>query len=846
MSSRNYLIVSMFFGVATFASVIGVATPLFAQTGRSTGSVVVPLRVVDAESPLVRGQEEVGRKPPSLADRFKKILTNLTREKDGESPDATARERDLSRESNQRSQAIPVAPPKPPTPHDVREAVNSQDVVVEKRTPPPGPSALKVADPPAPAPRRHQDAEVGGSPNTSSLHQRLEEIRNEVFTVEQRTKATPPVPPPIASPVPPPLQPEKPQDVAPRPRPTLSDVFPDRPVSPTLVQETVNDGEKNPSTVRNFTQIAMGNKAIEPEVDPLPPPKSSQNSLSAIYVPPKSPDPLWTSNPHSRPMGSQQGSTAEMQDPSTNPRLEIGPQERTTTGFAVDREKITGPMIELETIAASKAIVGQEAAYQIRVINRGGAPAERVVLTVEVPNWIDMLQPDISAGTTSITSREPNSDIQEFVWKIAKVDAKTEEQIVLHLIPRQPKTVDLKIRYDFHKPQVAAKFVVLQPIIEMELQGPREVMWGSKVSYKLIVRNSGNGDAENIKLELLQTGSDMKSCELPLLEAGKEQVIDVDVWTGKQEHVDINIQATGPYDLTATAVKRVLVLRPELSIHVEAPEMLFVGNPAEYTVRVQNTGNAPAKNVELAATIPLGTRYISNTAGGRPTPQNQVLWNIDTIPSGGEFVATIVCEMKREGNCKLEVTANDKSGLQANGIGSVNVEAIADLKMQLENPQGPVEVGQEAVFVISITNRGTKTAEDVEVIAAFARGLEPFAVEGANGTMSDGQVIFDKIPTISAGQTVTLKVKGKADRPGNHRIRAELICQGINAHLVNEQQATFFQKQRNTTSFMVDSPGADGVSDQPATPHSLQKSTASQPLQEEAATAERPTLAPLR
>lgn len=472
---------------------------------------------------------------------------------------------------------------------------------------------------------------------------------------------------------------------------------------------------------------------------------------------------------------------------------------------ATHKEKalLISPLIEVETEGSSRVVVGQESTYRVRVRNRGGAAAEQVTLTVEVPNWIEILPPDVSTGTTSIVPKGEKQESRDFVWKISRVDAMAEEQLVLHLVPQERKTVDLRIRYDFYRPSAIQTMVVQEPVLEMDLQGPDEVLWGTKVGYKLLVRNTGNGDAEKVKLELLQTGSDMKSCDLSVLKAGEEQIIDVDVWTGKQEHIDINILATGAYDLTEKVFKRVVVLRPKVTVQVESAEMQFVDSPAEFSITVQNEGTAPASNVELTAAIPLGARYVSNTGGGQATPQNQVVWSIPAIPVGEKFSATVVCEPKREGVCKLDASISDKNGLIASCSGAFNAEAIADLKMQVENPTGPIEVGQEAVFTINVSNRGTKTAEDVEVIAAFARGLDPFAIEGGNGTMNDGQVVFDKIPSISAGQTVTLKVKGKADKPGNHRMRTEVICPGVNTHLIFEQATYFYQKSKGKNSSVV-------------------------------------------
>lgn len=496
------------------------------------------------------------------------------------------------------------------------------------------------------------------------------------------------------------------------------------------------------------------------------------------------------------------------------------------------REKalLVSPLIEVETEGDSRIIVGQESTYRIRLRNRGGAHADQVVLTVDVPNWIDILPPDVSTGTTSIVPKGANKDSRDFVWKISRVDAMSEEQIVLHLVPLERKTVDLRIKYDFHRSTAVARIEVQEPIIKMELQGPDEVLCGTKVGYKLLVKNIGNGDAEKLNLELLQTGSDMKSCPLPLLQAGEEQEIDVDVWTGKQDHIDINILATGAYDLTASVSKRVSVLKPDVSVSVESAETLFVDSPAEFHVIVRNDGTAAADNLELAATIPLGARYVSSDPGGRATPQNQVFWTISRIDSGEEFATTIICEPKREGLCKLDVLVNDANGLLASCTGTINAEAIADLRMEIENPNGPIEVGNEAVFTINVVNRGTKTAEDVEVVAAFSRGLEPYAIEGGNGTMSDGQVIFDKIPTISAGQTITLKVKGKAESAGNHRMRTEVICNAVNTHLIYEQMTYFYQKYKNRNSTVADSRTNDKTTSVPIPLHPGHGEIEPQPL----------------
>ncbi len=873
MSCQKYWIVVALLGICAFVSTTSAQTTL--STKDAKGLLVLPFQAVDADSSLIRGQHEEGeKKAPNFFDRMKKTISNWAKDKDeydeyGSNGSPQDKVQGSGKNGTAQAQAIPMTPPKPVTTDDIRRSIDQPESTSVRRTSPPLRSTEPVRENSIPAkerdivivPQTEQATETAGAANSDTIYGRMAKIREQVFVdgasdsaptpaVASRQQTTPPAYTPRSVP-------QEPVVVSPSP-------VERRPLSngPTYLHESASrDSVAAPSTdtLKRFqptsisyqnppSSAASGNPWESNDVASVAAPSvvatEEMKPLSGVDVGrTASNNSAWWNNDDRSLSGNRNARPQRPQE--TVHRMEVGPGDEETSSnhrsFTDEREAFpASPLIELDTLGASKVIVGQEATYQIRVLNRGGAAAEQVVLTVEIPNWIDVLPPDVSVGTTSIVSRGPNSDVRDFVWKIAKVESRSEERIVMHLVPKQRQTVDLKIKYDFHKPLKVAKIIVQEPTLEMELQGPGEVLWGSKVNYKLMVRNTGNGDAENVKLELLQTGSDMKSCEIPLLKAGEEQMIDVDVWTGKQDHVDINIQATGAYDLSANVLKRVVVMRPDLNVRVEAPEMQFIGNPAEFTVRVQNKGNATAKNVELAATIPLGAKYVSNTAGGRLTPQNQVVWNVDAIPGSGEFVATIVCEMKREGLCKLEAAVSDKSGVLASNVGNINIEAIADLKMQLENPQGPIEVGQEAVFVITVSNRGTKTAEDVEVVAAFARGLEPFGIEGANGMMNDGQVVFDKIPTLNAGQTITLKVKGKADRPGNHRIRAEVICAAVNAHLVYEQATYFYQKGKTSMSAEAPSSSGFGVTETPITPSPLAiQGNAPQPLQSAPASATR-------
>jgi uncharacterized repeat protein (TIGR01451 family) len=813
------------------------------------GQTVLMVNVDGAESPsmTILGQnepaEKAEKKPLGLGERFKRFFSNLAKSEDEETNSPPA---DSGTKPSPTS--IPTKPPKPPTAAEVQQSVEHPEKPVNDRRPAAVAQELQVSNSRAVSVR---SIEMPPEPEASedSIFQRLKEIRTQVFdrqTLRENRSYPPPVPAGThtsahSATVPP-------SHRIPPPESALENNVKAAQQLPPVYEKNIT--EKVPEKISERTAAGSNGQPLPlniPKPEAVPERAMPEQALSEQVLP--EPEQLVDKDipysPYSQKTASLSGvDTNPVNTGSTTARLNDTQAVRLNDGEAVrlnnnnkkeekeeyqvanrrmlteehplsepvrmtaqvpvsEKKVLVSPRLEVETECPPKAIVGQETVYRIRVANQGGASAEQVVLSVEIPDWLEILQPDVSAGTTSIVPRSGQNAPRDFVWKISRVEPNAEELLVLHLVPQQRKSVDLRIKYDFYRPQTIAKIVVQEPVVEMELQGPDEVIWGNKVQYKLVVRNTGNGDAENIMLELLQTGSDMRTCPLPVLKAGEEQPIEVLVWTGKQEHIDINIQATGKYGLKSNVSKRVKVLRPNVIMTVEAPAVQFVGNPAEFQVKVQNEGDAAANELTLTAALPLGAQYVSCSDGGELTPENQIIWKIESIPVGESFSAAVVCLPKREGNCKLETTVNDKSGTLAQCSGSLESQAIVDLKLDVEYPQGPVEVGSEAVYTINVINRGTKAAENVEVTTAFADGVEPRAVEGGNAYMNNGQVFFDKITTMTAGQKIALKIKTRADEPGNHRVRTVVVCPGANINLVNEQATYFYKKQKEKSKTFV-------------------------------------------
>lgn len=462
-------------------------------------------------------------------------------------------------------------------------------------------------------------------------------------------------------------------------------------------------------------------------------------------------------------------------------------------------------IVEVEVIEPSRNVVGQESSYAFKVINRGGVPAEHIELNLELPVWAEIQAPEYNVGSTNTI--EKNEETTLLQWSLDRLDIGEEQVLHVHLIPRERKPLSIVWEYHFKQPVAQTVLEVLEPKIELSMDAPKKVLWGTTEVFSLRIQNTGNGDAEDLQITLISSDEPEKAESKPLgtIPAGEEKVLNIEFFAKHDETLKITTKIDGPYGIHAEHTQEIDILRAKLETRIEASEMQFVGNENEYRIIVQNQGSAPAENVEIKATLPAGAKYVSNEGNGEiaSAHSNQVIWKIETIPAGEEFVCVLACELRRDGMNKLDLIARDATGLSSTTSAQTMVESIANLAMKIQNPNDPVEVGKLAVHSIRITNRGSKPAENVDIIAAFSEGVIPEKVEGGKATIFNdphddrsGQVYFETIPRIGARQAVELKIYAKSVVPGNQKIRVEMICDATDTHLINEDAMRYYSSNK--------------------------------------------------
>lgn len=452
------------------------------------------------------------------------------------------------------------------------------------------------------------------------------------------------------------------------------------------------------------------------------------------------------------------------------------------------------PALAVETAGPRKISVGKESVYEVTIRNTGEVAGDGVVVLVDLPAWADVVGAEASTGATHPATAGETAE--PFRWQIGRLEAMGRERLALRVVPRQSRPFDLAVRWDYRPEASLTMIEVQEPKLALDLDGPHEVLYGQKEIYKLQISNTGTGDSENVVITLMPMGAGDNqpvSHNLGTIPAGGQKSIEVELTARQVGDLTIKVDVRGDGGVQAELAEKVLVRRAALQVDVLGPKVQFVGTVAAYRIRMVNPGNAPARNVSLSVTIPPGAKYLSGVDGARTEANGtKVAWTVRSLNAGDEQTFTVNCSLDRPGPSRLDVTAKGDADLSASAAAATQVEAIADLALEVKDPAGPVPIGKEAVYELRVRNRGTRNAENVEVVAYFSQGIEPTKVTGGHHRISPGQVVFSPISSVAAGADVVLKITARAGQPGNHVFRAEVQCKPLGAKLSSEETTFFY------------------------------------------------------
>ena len=496
----------------------------------------------------------------------------------------------------------------------------------------------------------------------------------------------------------------------------------------------------------------------------------------------------------SNPMRSFQPSIEKGQSTKDYPAKKIARPERRvlqTTEQPVIVSRVEGP---------KSIMIGREATYQITLENTSDRAASDLRAEINVPEWAELVDAMSTSGVVKRSEQGANAGALE--WRLSELGPRASQALRLRLIPRSGRPLHLGVRWSQAPVESQAIVEVQEPKLEITISGPKEVRFGKSQRYRLTLRNPGTGLTEQVTLRLVPPGGDAQSAmtqKIGDLKPG--QVKDLDLELTAREAGELLIQANAYADggLKAETTKSVLCRKPELSIDWRGPDKKYAGTVAAYYFRVRNPGTAATEPVDMSVKLPAGAEFISASEGfSIDTNTGVVSWQLAGIDVNEEQFMQLRCKIVRPGKNDFELIAKTSdSELTDSKAFQTDVIALADLKLEVTDPQGPLPMGESVVYEIRVRNRGTTNAENINIIGLFSEGIDPITVEGAQFSLRDGRVSFHPIKSLPAGREILLRINAKANKVGTHVFRTEVTCPDLDIKLAAEETTRFFEDEHS-------------------------------------------------
>lgn len=195
-------------------------------------------------------------------------------------------------------------------------------------------------------------------------------------------------------------------------------------------------------------------------------------------------------------------------------------------------------------------------------------------------------------------------------------------------------------------------------------------------------------------------------------------------------------------------------LAPSVIVEAFAPDTVNFGQEFKYDLLVRNTGAVAVSDVKISDELPNGSRFLSSDPPAEVNGDH-LSWGLGIIEPGADRRITVRIKPAEEGEIRSRAT--------------VSFSTSVDAKTRVTRPRisvaltGPevARVGEEAAFVIKVTNTGTGPATKLMLKAMLTEGLFCPKVPSAGGNEIE-TVLADVKP----GETKSIKLPVAAARAG--------------------------------------------------------------------------------
>ena len=276
---------------------------------------------------------------------------------------------------------------------------------------------------------------------------------------------------------------------------------------------------------------------------------------------------------------------------------------------------VVKPALDVKVAGPAEVTTCDEICYKYTVTNTGTGMARNVVLRGNLPNGMTTKDGKSSFSRNIGDLREGGSATYDLCVDAAKGSY------------QRGGTAAAEGTLTAESNRVAT--VVKQPVLTIEKTGKDSIFAGQKIKYSIVVRNTGDGVAEGVKIvDTLPAGTTFVSAsmgrtptagkvEWPLgnLQPGEERTVELELKANQIGNVPntAECQGTCAPKVSKSSTCKVGGIPAILLEVVDIEDPVAVGDETTYVITVTNQGTAEDTNIVIKAQLPPNTSYVSSS-----------------------------------------------------------------------------------------------------------------------------------------------------------------------------------------------------------------------------------------
>lgn len=456
-------------------------------------------------------------------------------------------------------------------------------------------------------------------------------------------------------------------------------------------------------------------------------------------------------------------------------------------------EGVQSPQLTIQKSAPKEIQVGKSATFSVVVRNVGQTPACNVEIHDRVPRG------------TRLTNTRPQAKRGargELVWILGTIQPGQESVVEMEIVPTNEGEIGSVATVHFAA-AATARSIVTRPQLVVETAMPAKALIGDQVMLSIVVSNPGTGVAtgvvieEHIPVGLHHPAGSELEYTVGDLKPGESRKLDLPLVANRAGAAVNMLVARGDGDLRVEDKRELEVLAPLLEVALKGPKRRYLERQATYQLSIANPGTATAEGVELVASLPTGLKFVSaNNAGHYEESTRTVHWRLEKLPAKEVGSVQLVTLPVEAGQHAIHLRGTAEKGLVVEKEQPVTVEGIAAILFQVADHIDPIGPGGETTYEIRVMNQGTKAATNVQVAVLLPPELQPVAAEGPTRYAMDGnRVFFEGLASLAPKAETVYRVKAKALRAGDLRVRIQLKTDNMQIPVTKEESTRVFADQ---------------------------------------------------